>query len=116
MHQPPLASSTADQMKGTGRSGVKRKLIYLKRTKNRKLVFRETRKQLQDYSDADWEGDTSDRMSFSGYMLLLAAARVSWLSNQQTITALPSTEAEYVAMCHVAKEALWINSLLREIL
>ncbi|GBM19524.1 Retrovirus-related Pol polyprotein from transposon TNT 1-94 [Araneus ventricosus] len=73
------------------------------------------KKKLQDYSDADWGGDTSDRMSFSGYMLLLAGARVSWSSNKQTITALSSTEAEYIAMCHVAKEALWINSLLREI-
>ncbi|GBO10034.1 hypothetical protein AVEN_185722-1 [Araneus ventricosus] len=41
-------------------------------------------------------------------------ATVSWWSKKQAITALSSTEAEYVAMCHVNKEVLWINSLLRE--
>ena len=95
--------------------GVKHIFRYLKGTKHRKLKYRKTGKGLQIYSDADWGGDRTDRKSFSGYIMLLADAPVSWSSKKQPITALSSTEAEYVAMCHVAKEVLWMNNLLKEI-
>ncbi|GBN36304.1 hypothetical protein AVEN_177817-1, partial [Araneus ventricosus] len=73
-------------------------LRYLEGTKNRKLMFRKTGKQLQAYSDADWGGDTSDRKFFSGCLLLLAGAPASSSSKKQTITALLSTEADSSAV------------------
>lgn len=95
--------------------GVKHILRYLKGTQCRKLKFQKTCQPLQIYSDADWGGDRTDRKSYSGYIMLLAGAPISWSSKKQPTTALSSTEAEYVAMCHTAKEILWMNKLLREI-
>jgi hypothetical protein len=40
---------------------------------------------------------------------------VSWSSKKQYIIALSSTEAEYIAQTHAAKEALWLRSFLKEI-
>lgn len=95
--------------------GVKHILRYLKGTQYRKLKFQKTGEPLQVYSDADWGGDRTDRKSYSGYIMILAGAPISWSSKKQSTTALSSTEAEYMAMCHTAKEILWINSLLKEI-
>ncbi|CAL1279045.1 unnamed protein product [Larinioides sclopetarius] len=94
--------------------GVKHILRYLQGTKFRKLNFKKTGKCLQLYSVADWGGDKTDRRSFSGYMILIVDAPVYWSSKKQSVTALSSTEPEYVAVCHVAKKVLWINNLLKE--
>ena len=40
---------------------------------------------------------------------------VSWSSKKQYITALSSTEAEYIALTHAAKEALWLRTFLSEL-
>ena len=40
---------------------------------------------------------------------------VSWSFKKQYIIALSSTEAEYIAQTHAAKEALWLCSFLKEI-
>ena len=40
---------------------------------------------------------------------------VSWNSKKQHIVVLSSTEAEYVALTHAAKEALWLRTFLSEI-
>lgn len=60
------------------------------------------------YSDADWATDQTDRHSISGYAFFMFSGLVSWSSSKQKATALSSTEAEYMAITHAAKEALWI--------
>ena len=40
---------------------------------------------------------------------------ISWSSKTQQIVALSRTEAEYVALTHVAKEGLWLQTFLGEI-
>ena len=45
----------------------------------------------------------------------MAGAAVSWSSKKQPSTALSSTEAEYLALTHSAKEAIWIQSLLDDL-
>jgi hypothetical protein len=40
---------------------------------------------------------------------------VSWSSKKQNIVTLSSTEAEYVAETHAAKEGIWLQSFIREI-
>ncbi|RDB14617.1 Retrovirus-related Pol polyprotein from transposon TNT 1-94 [Hypsizygus marmoreus] len=62
--------------------------------------------------DADWASDESDRRSISGYVFFLFSALVSWSATKQRTTALSSTEAEYMAMSHAIREALWIRLLL----
>ena len=36
---------------------------------------------------------------------------ISWSSRRQQTVALSTVEAEYMAQCHAAKEAIWLNSL-----
>ena len=45
----------------------------------------------------------------------MGAGAISWSSKKQHIVALSSTEAEYITQTHVAKEALWLRSFLREL-
>ena len=96
-------------------SGLKHILRYLQGTKDRKLCYKKTKMKAQFYSDADWASDVSDRKSYSGYTCILAGAAVSWRSRKQEATALSTTEAEYIAMCHASKEVLWFKSFLNEI-
>lgn len=55
-----------------------------------------------------------DRHAISGYVFLIGGA-VSWSSKRQEIVALSTVEAEYVALTHATKEAIWLKNLLAEI-
>lgn len=63
-------------------------------------------------SDADWASDTNDQKSISGYSFFFQGSLVSWSAVKQKAIALSSTEAEYYAMAHAFKEALWLCSFL----
>ena len=63
-------------------------------------------------SDADWASDATDRKSISGYSFYFEGSLVSWSAVKQKSIALSSTEAEYYAMSHAFKEALWIRVFL----
>ena len=45
----------------------------------------------------------------------MAGAAVSWSSKKQPSTALSSTEGEYMALTHAAKESIWIQGFLNDI-
>jgi len=63
-------------------------------------------------SDVDWASDTVDRKSISGYSFFFENSLVSWSAVKQKAIALSSTEAEYYAMTHAFKEALWLRVFL----
>jgi hypothetical protein len=63
-------------------------------------------------SDADWASDSVDRKSISGYSFYFLGSLVSWSAVKQKSIALSSTEAEYYAMTHAFKEALWMRVFL----
>jgi hypothetical protein len=63
-------------------------------------------------SDADWASDAIDRKSISGYSFYFQGSLVSWSAVKQKSIALSSTEAEYYAMAHAFKEALWLRTFL----
>jgi hypothetical protein len=63
-------------------------------------------------SDADWASDATDRKSISGYSFYFQGSLVSWPAVKQKSIALSSTEAEYYAMAHAFKEALWLRTFL----
>jgi hypothetical protein len=46
---------------------------------------------------------------------LLNGGAVSWACKKQEIVSLSTTESEYIAATHAAKEALWLRSLLTQI-
>ena len=64
------------------------------------------------FSDANWAQSQADRLSVSGYAFCLTNSLVSWLSKKQPMVVLSTMEAEYIALSHAAKEAIWLCRLL----
>jgi hypothetical protein len=97
-------------------SGIKRVLRYVKGTVDFGLRFEASNDfSLHGYSDADWAGCTETRKSTSGQLFRIGNCSISWRSRKQSIVALSTTEAEYVAMCESAQEAVWLRVLLNDI-
>ena len=70
--------------------------------------------KLTGYTDAD--GSMSeDRHAISGYAFLIHGGTISWSAKWQEIIALSTTEAEYVAITHAMKEALWLCLLILQL-
>ncbi|KAG7303823.1 hypothetical protein JYU34_010719 [Plutella xylostella] len=95
---------------------AKRVLRYLKGTLNYKLKFTKSGLDVKGYVDADWASCEIDRRSYTGYVFKLGNSVISWESRKQRTVALSSTEAEYMAISDSCKEALFIRTLLYELL
>ena len=90
-----------------------RVLRYLKHTRNYVLVLGGQEKiTLEGYTDSDYAGCVDTRRSTSGYAFTLGCGSISWSSKRQAIVTTSSCEAEYVASCNAAKEAMWLCRLL----
>ncbi|CAN0446666.1 unnamed protein product [Discosporangium mesarthrocarpum] len=78
------------------------------------VTFQKTRQmRLYAYADSSYAGDEDDRRSVSGGAVMFAGPAVAWFSRTQQVVALPSTEAEYMAMGECVKELLFLNNVLR---
>jgi hypothetical protein len=95
-------------------NALMRVIAYLNTTKDYWLTFRHGTTQLEGYSDADWASQTH-RHSISGYAFHMGDGAVTWSSKKQAIVALSSTEAEYMAQTHAAKELIWMRTILGEL-
>jgi len=95
---------------------VKRIFRYLKGTRELWLTYGSLPggEKLQGYADADGSM-AEDRHAISGYAFMLGGGVISWASKRQEIVSLSTTESEYVAITHAAKEAKWLRSLIAEI-
>ena len=71
--------------------------------------------QLHGYADASFADDVDTRRSTSGCCLMLNGAAVAWRSKLQPTTAVSTAEAEYVALCRAAQEAIHLRQLLEEL-
>ncbi|XP_054741245.1 uncharacterized protein LOC129246416 [Anastrepha obliqua] len=93
---------------------AKHVLRYLKQSSAAKITYSSTGENLVCYTDSDWAGDVSDRKSCSGYVIFMSDGLVSWESKKQSIVALSTMEAEYIALCQGAKDVVFLRTLLRE--
>ncbi|GKB64600.1 hypothetical protein Tco_0920786 [Tanacetum coccineum] len=79
-------------------NAVKRIFRYLKHQPKLGLWYpKDSPFHLEAFSDSDYAGDNHDRRSTSGGCQYLGRRLVSWQCKKQTIIAISSTEAEYVA-------------------
>jgi hypothetical protein len=113
-----FAVSTLSQfLENPGRlhwEAVKRVLRYLSGTKDFKLTYGTENHELTGYTDADGAAQ-KHRKAISGHVFLINGGAISWSSRKQELVTLSTTEAEYVAATHAAKEATWLRKLLKEI-
>ncbi|KAH6556110.1 hypothetical protein KP509_1Z204600 [Ceratopteris richardii] len=100
---------------------LKRCIRYLKHTKHHGIRFTRSFShdpplELLGWSDSDWGGEIDTRKSTASGVFMLAGGAVAWFSKKQTSVALSSAEAEFVALALTAKEGVWLQTLLKELL
>jgi hypothetical protein len=81
-------------------NAVKWILRYLKGTSHFGLLFDKNLVKeigVMGFVDSDFVGDLNMRRSISGYVFSLCGSAVSWRASLQFVTALSTTEAEYVS-------------------
>lgn len=95
---------------------LKHVLRYLKATTNFGITFKNRFEiELIGYLDADWAGDISSRRSISASVFLVNETPVAWDCKLQSMVALSSTEAEYMAATQGTKTAIHLRVFLNEI-
>ncbi|XP_019422991.1 PREDICTED: uncharacterized protein LOC109332464 [Lupinus angustifolius] len=94
---------------------TKRILRYVKGTIEHGLMLpsktSNTNHNMLGFSDTNWCGDKSDRMSTTDYVFMLGGTPISLCSKKQDVVALFLCEAEYIAAC----QTLWLEKLLGEL-
>ncbi|KFD63196.1 hypothetical protein M514_08359 [Trichuris suis] len=71
--------------------------------------------ELKCYVDADWARDKTDRKSTTGFVFKLGNSVIAWSSRKQSVVALSSAEAEYVAASNACRGLLWLRLLLNDL-
>ena len=67
------------------------------------------------YTDSDFQSDLDFRKSTSGCVFTLGGGAITWRSVKQSCIADSTMEAEYVAACEAAKEAVWLKKFLSDL-
>lgn len=108
-----ILSQKVQNPRKTDLEEAKRIIRYLKGTKNLQLRLsnKSEKQELIGYSDADWAEDTVNRKSNTGSIIKINGGTIHWKSQKQTLVALSSTEAEYIAASETCKEILWLQQL-----
>ena len=103
---------------------IKRICRYLLKRKEKGLVCKPDRNRgLECYVDADFAGsweknnDTDEQSLYSrtGFCIFYGGCPILWKSKTQTLIALSTTEAEYVALSSALREVIGILQLLDEL-
>ena len=95
---------------------AKRCLVYLYTNKDQGIIYGRKKHGIighniiYGYADADFATDVDSRKSTTGWLFMYNGGVISWRSQQQSVTALSTSEAEYMALSDAAKEA---RSLLK---
>jgi len=67
------------------------------------------------YSDFDWANDTADHKSQGGHVFLASNGAISWQSRKQSLIAMSTLEAEFIACSEASREAKWLLQLKKDI-
>lgn len=119
-----LSKHNADPQKSHLRA-AKRVVRYLKGTIHLGLIYG----QRQDgsslilsapygfigYGNSNFAGDPEDRKSVMGYCFFFNGAVISWSSEKQKTALTSTTEAEYIAIGHAAREGVWIKRFINKL-
>lgn len=117
--RPDLSYAVADKtIADISINNVKRTLRYLQGIKHLGIIYNNNNnvKTLKAFRDVDYAGDVENRKSTSGYIIEFCGGPISWASHKQPITALSSTEAEFISAADCCKELLFLKNLLEELI
>ena len=78
------------------------------------LTYGGERHNLEGYTDSDG-GTQEDRHAIAGNVFLVDGGAVSWSAKRQELVTLSTAKSEYVAATHAAKEAKWLQKLIRQL-
>ena len=97
-------------------AALKQVLRYLRGTTSLGLIYkRAAGVELVGFSDSSHNVDDDDGKSTTGHVFYFNDSPISWCSCKQEIVALSSCEAEFMAATEAAKQAIWLQDLLAEI-
>ncbi|KAL7447684.1 hypothetical protein ACHAXS_000067, partial [Conticribra weissflogii] len=121
VHQ--LARYSADPSEDHGKA-VEWLAMYLNHTKTLGVIFRVNPKAgFECYADADFAGafqsefsqqDPACAKSRSGWYIMYTGCPIVWASKLQTLVALSTTEAEYIALSSALRDIIPIMQLIDE--
>ena len=94
---------------------AKRVLRYLAATRSKGLFYPTVADpKSHGYMDSDWAGRTPTRQSVGGY-IFIDGGRISWQAKSQSVVALPTLEAEYIAASGAIREAVWLMRMRNDV-
>jgi hypothetical protein len=101
-------------------TAAKRVLRYLAGTAIYKLAFGAQKENhlplaFSAHSDADFANDKKTRKSISGILVRMNGDLITWQCKQQTVVALSTCEAEYLAIGRAVQELLFLQNLSRDL-
>jgi hypothetical protein len=91
---------------------LKHLLRYLGGTRTKGIIFglrpnptttSEENSHIQKYSDSNWAGDVHTGKSTTGYLFMCAGGPIMWGSIKQSVVALFTCEAEYIAAAYATQ-------------
>ncbi len=98
-------------------SVLKRVLHYLSGTRSYNITYNDILghpNYFLGYADASFV-NTDNLKSITGYVFMMAGGAITWFSKKQSITAMLTTEAEYIALSKAARKARWLRNLFSEL-
>jgi hypothetical protein len=114
-------------------TAAKRVLRYLKTTSELRIEYRRLSSSsyphnpdinIIGYTDSDWAGNLTTRKSVGGCVFGLGYVNTSqepvmsglihWQAKSQSVVALSTLEAEYIACSHATRESIWLRRMLKE--
>lgn len=70
---------------------------------------------LTGFANNNFARDSRDRKSVMRYCFFLNRVVVLWFSKKQRIVCISMTKAQYIALGHVTKKAVWIRQVINEV-
>jgi hypothetical protein len=96
---------------------LKRVLRYLSGTRSYGIPYGDVVEHpnpFLGYTDTAFMNSDEQKLT-TGYIFMMASGAITWHSEKQSITALLSMEAKYIALSEVACKARWLRSLFKEL-
>ncbi|XP_042003806.1 secreted RxLR effector protein 161-like [Salvia splendens] len=123
--RPDLAhavSITSRYMSNPGKAhwqALKWMLRYLRGSSDYGIMYKgfgdQTKDIIEGFCDSDYASNKDNRKSQTGYIFTMFGSAVTWESNLQSVVALSTTEAEYIALTDAVKESFWIRGMLGDL-